>query len=110
MIVAAGDADLWSGLKVTVFFSIGTVPIQLALSMLLAIMLFQKLRGSALFRMVFFIPYVTPYIASAAIFRQLFANRDTSPINLAIRALGGEGLAWLQDPGNRPVSSQKGYS
>jgi multiple sugar transport system permease protein len=82
---------------VTVFFSVGTVPFQLALSMLLAIMLFQKLRGSALFRIVFFIPYVTPFIASAAIFRQLFANRDTSPVNLVIRQLGGEGLAWLQE-------------
>ena len=60
-------------------------------------LLFQKLRGSALFRMIFFIPYVTPFIASAAIFRQLFANRDTSPINLVIRKLGGEGLAWLQE-------------
>lgn len=96
-IIAAGDKDLWSGLKVTVFFSLGTVPFQLALSMFMAILLFQKLRGSAIFRMIFFIPYVTPFIASAAIFRQLFANRDTSPINLVIRKLGGEGLAWLQE-------------
>ena len=96
-IIAAGDKDLWSGLKVTVFFSLGTVPLQLSLAMLLAILLFQKLRGSAAFRMIFFIPYVTPFIASAAIFRQLFANRDTSPINLVIRGLGGEGLAWLQE-------------
>ena len=47
--------------------------------------------------MVFFLPYVTPFIASAAVFKQIFANRDTSPVNLVIRALGGEGLAWLQE-------------
>jgi multiple sugar transport system permease protein len=97
VLLAAGDKDLWNGLKVTAFFSAGTVPLQLTLSMFLAILLFQKLRGSAFFRMVFFLPYVTPFIASAAIFRQIFANRDTAIINLIMRSLGGEGLAWLQE-------------
>jgi len=97
VLLASGDKDLWNGLKVTLFFSAGTVPFQLTLSMFLAILLFQKLRGSEFFRMVFFLPYVTPFIASAAIFRQIFANRNTSPINLVLRGLGGQGLAWLQE-------------
>ena len=97
VLLAAGDKDLWNGLKVTIFFSAGTVPVQLTLSMFLAILLFQKLKGSEFFRMVFFLPYVTPFIASAAIFRQIFANRDTALINLAIRGLGGNALAWLQE-------------
>ena len=97
VLLAAGDKDIWNGLKVTIFFSAGTVPFQLSISMFLAILLFQKLRGSEFFRMVFFLPYVTPFVASAAIFRQLFANRDTAIINLIIRNLGGEGLAWLQE-------------
>ena len=97
VILASGDKDLWDGLKVTLFFSAGTVPFQLTISLFLSILLFQKLRGSELFRMVFFLPYVTPFIASAAVFKQIFANRDTSPVNLVIRALGGEGLAWLQE-------------
>jgi multiple sugar transport system permease protein len=97
VLLAAGDKDIWEGLKVTVFFSAGTVPFQLGISLFLAILLFQKLRGSEFFRMVFFLPYVTPFIASAAIFRQIFANRDTAVINLIIRSLGGEGLRWLQE-------------
>jgi multiple sugar transport system permease protein len=96
-LLAGGDEDLWNGLKVTIFFSAGTVPFQLTISMFLAILLFQKLPGSAFFRMIFFLPYVTPFIASAAIFRQIFANRDTAIINLLIRTLGGEGQAWLQE-------------
>jgi len=97
VLLASGDKDLWNGLKVTVFFSAGTVPFQLAISMFLAILLFQKLRGSEFFRMVFFLPYVTPFIASAAVFRQIFANRDTAIMNLVLRSLGGEGQAWLQE-------------
>ena len=97
LLMSGGDKDIWNGLKVTIFFSAGTVPVQLTLSLFLAILLFRKLRGSEFFRMVFFLPYVTPFIASAAIFRQIFANRDTALINLLLRGLGGSGLAWLQE-------------
>jgi len=97
IVIASGDKDLWNGLKVTVFFSLGTVPFQLSISMFLAVLLFQKLKGSEFFRMVFFLPYVTPFIASAAIFRQIFANRDTALINLLLRSLGMEPQAWLQE-------------
>jgi multiple sugar transport system permease protein len=97
VLLAAGDKDIWNGLKVTVFFSAGTVPFQLTIAMFLAILLFQKLRGSETFRMLFFLPYVTPFIASAAIFRQIFANRETALINLILRGLGGNSLAWLQE-------------
>ena len=97
VLLASGNKDLWNGLKVTIFFSAGTVPVQLTVSMFLAILLFQKLRGSELFRMIFFLPYVTPFIASAAIFRQIFANRETALINLVLRGLGGKALAWLQE-------------
>jgi multiple sugar transport system permease protein len=95
MIVASGDEDLWLGLKVTAFFSLGTVPFQLSISMFLAILLFQKLKGSEIFRMLFFLPYVTPFIASAAVFRQLFSNRETGPINVILKAIGIQPQAWL---------------
>ena len=97
VLLAAGNKDLWNGIKVTIFFSAGTVPVQLTVSLFLAILLFQKLRGSEFFRMLFFLPYVTPFIASAAIFRQIFANRDTSLMNLVFRGLGANPLAWLQE-------------
>jgi multiple sugar transport system permease protein len=96
-IIAAGDKDLWTGLKVTIFFSLGTVPFQLSISLFLAILLFQKLAGSEFFRMVFFLPYVTPFIASAAVFKQMFSMRETSPMNMILRSLGGEAQMWLQE-------------
>ncbi len=94
-IVAAGDEDLWEGLKVTVFFALGTVPFQLSISMFLAILLFQKLRGSEFFRMMYFLPYVTPFIASAAVFKQLFSNRESAPINMVLKAIGLQAQDWL---------------
>ena len=98
IIVAAGDPDLWVGLKATLFYSLGTVPFQLGISVFLAVLLFQKLRGSNFFRIMYFIPYVTPTVASAAVFRQLFSNRLQAPVNAGLRILGFEPLQWLWEP------------
>ncbi len=96
-IIAAGDEDMWQGLKTTIFYSAGTVPFQLSISLFMAILLFQKLRGSELFRMMYFLTYVTPTVASAAVFRQLFSSRPSSLINQILIALGLERQFWLQE-------------
>lgn len=97
-IIASGDDDLWEGLKVTVFFSVGTVPFQLVIALFLSVLLFQRLRGSNVFRIVYFIPYVTPGIASAAIFQQMFSNRQSAPINMFLRTFGLPAQQWLYEP------------
>jgi multiple sugar transport system permease protein len=97
-IVAAGDPDLWVGLKATLFYSLGTIPFQLGISVFLAVLLFRNLRGSNFFRMMYFIPYVTPTVASAAVFRQLFSNRFQAPVNAGLKILGLEPLQWLWEP------------
>jgi ABC-type sugar transport system permease subunit len=98
VVIAAGDPDLWVGLRATLFYSLGTIPFQLGLSLFLAILLFQNLKGSQLFRMIFFLPYVTPTVASAAVFRQLFSNRLQAPVNAGLRILGLSPLQWLWEP------------
>jgi multiple sugar transport system permease protein len=97
-IVASGDQDVWEGLKVTVYFSLGTVPFQLAIALFLSVLLFQKMPGSNFFRIVFFIPYVTPGIASAAVFQQMFSNRQSAPVNMFLRFLGIPTQQWLYEP------------
>ena len=97
-VLAMGDPDLWKGLKVTVYFSMFTVPFQLAISLFLSVLLFQKIWGSNAFRILYFLPYVTPAVASAAIFRQIFSARETAPANLLLKSLGAEPLRWLYEP------------
>jgi len=97
-ILAAGDSRVWEGLKVTVYFSLGTVPLQLIISLFLSVLLFQKLVGSNIFRIIYFIPYVTPSIASAAVFQQMFSNRQTAPVNMLLRSLGLPAQQWLFEP------------
>jgi multiple sugar transport system permease protein len=47
---------------------------------------------------MYFMPYVTPTVASAAVFRQLFSNRYQAPVNAGMKALGLEPLGWLWEP------------
>ena len=98
MTLANGDKKVWDGLKVTAFFSLGTVPLQLIISIFLSVLLFQKLVGSNIFRIIYFIPYVTPAIASAAVFQQMFSNRHTAPVNMLLKALGLPAQQWLFEP------------
>jgi multiple sugar transport system permease protein len=97
-IVASGDPDLWNGLKVTVFFSAGTVPVQLTIALFLAVLLFQRVRGTGVFRVLYFLPYITPSIASATIFRLMFSERQQSPANRALELIGMEPQRWLREP------------
>ena len=98
LVIAAGDKDMWEGLKVTIFYSLGTVPFQLGFSLFLAVLLFQRLAGSEIFRMLYFLPYVTPFVASAAVFKQMFSIRPQAPVNQLLQMLGQEPLRWIQEP------------
>ena len=95
---AAGDADFLRSLQVTVWFSLGTVPIQLALGLGLALLLRGKFRGRQAFRAVFVVPFVVPAVASAAVFERLFSLRPESFANQVVHAWGGPTLAWLREP------------
>ena len=57
--LAAADEDLLQGFWITIMYALGTVPVQLAIGLLLAYLLFQPIRFRAFFRMVYFIPYIT---------------------------------------------------
>jgi multiple sugar transport system permease protein len=72
--------------------------VQLAIALFLAVLLYQKMVGASAFRMIFFLPYVTPVIASAVVFKQMFSNRATAPANALLTKLGLEPQLWLREP------------
>ncbi len=87
----------WNALKVTIYYVLGTVPIQLALSLLLAYILFQNIKGREAFRTIYFLPYITSTIASGAVFAWMF-NPNTGPINQFLRWVGLPPQRWLLEP------------
>lgn len=92
---AAGDDDMLDSLRVTIWYSLGAVPVQLAFGLLLAFLLDQNLKGRQVFRVVYLLPYIVPTVASAAVFQVLFALRPESFANQVLSLFGHEPLAWL---------------
>lgn len=96
-LVATGDTRLYNGLRVTVFYAVGTIPVELGVSLGLAYLLFKSLRGKGTFRLLFFLPYVTPVIASAVVFRALFSPHPSSMANRVCGLLGLAPSRWLHE-------------
>ncbi len=94
----AGDVRFLEALPRTLFYALGTVPAEIAIALVLAFMLFQKIRGKELFRMIYFLPYITPVVATAVVFRTIFSPRETSLANQTLGLIGIEAQKWLFEP------------
>ncbi|MEL6268375.1 MAG: ABC transporter permease subunit [Chloroflexota bacterium] len=92
------DDDMLQGFAVTVMFSVFSVPLQLALGLAGAVLLFSNIKAKAFFRMVYFLPYITPFAATSVIFSLIFSHRAESPANQFITALGIPEQNWLLEP------------
>lgn len=93
--LAEADDDLLQGFWVTVMYAFGTVPVQLSVGLLLAYLLFQPIRFRAFFRMVYFIPYITPFVATSIVFRVMFDAGRTAPANRVLSLFGIEPQRWI---------------
>ncbi|MCX7028830.1 MAG: sugar ABC transporter permease [Spirochaetes bacterium] len=96
-LAAQGDFEVFDSLRVTIWYSIGTVPVQLAAGMVLAVFLHRKMRGTQAFRVIYLMPYVAPTVASAAVFEQLFSLRPDAFANQVLKLFGAKPLHWLQE-------------
>ena len=96
-LVATGDPALYNGFKVTFFYAVGTIPFQLSLATGLAYLLFKITRARGAFRTLFFLPYVTPIIASAVVFRTIFSPHPSSLANRFWSLWGLENQRWLYE-------------
>jgi len=96
--LAAADDDVLQAFNVTVMYSAFSVPLQLILGLLLAVLLFQNIRGKSFFRVVYFLPYITPFVATSVIFALLFSHRPNSPANQLLNAFNIEDQTWLLEP------------
>lgn len=104
-----GDDDFLNSLPITLFYALSTVPAELAIAMVLAYVLFQKIKGQEFFRMIYFLPYITPVVASSVVFRAMFSSRESSVANQFLDLLGLPMQKWLfeADPINEIIFGLK---
>lgn len=81
----------------TLIYTLGVVPVGMVLSLLLAVLLNQKVRGITFFRVAFYLPVVTSTVASGMIWLWMYAP-DTGLVNRLLESVGLHGQRWLIDP------------
>ena len=77
-------------------YTLGALPISVLLPLGLAVLLNQGLRGTSFFRGLYFLPLVTSAVATATIFKWIYA-RQAGPINQLTGLFGIPRQDWLFD-------------
>ncbi len=90
-----GDELFWKSLRVSGIYSLVSVPLVLAVSLLLAVLLNQKIRGMYFFRSIYYLPTVMSGVAVAMLWRWMF-NSEYGVINAFLSKIGIQGPQWLQ--------------
>ncbi len=89
------DPLLLLSLKATFLYTVLSVPLGLLLAFFLATLINRQFRGIAIFRTIYYLPSIVPAVANALLWAWMF-NTEFGLINVFIRALGGQKVAWLQ--------------
>lgn len=93
-----GDIQFWLALVNTLHFAFFSVSITMILSLAAALLLHRQVRASAFFRTVFFLPYVSTWVAISIVWRYFF-DVQAGPLNYILRnGFALEPLRWLQEP------------
>ncbi len=90
----ADDPRLGPALRATGFFSAGLVVLNLSLALFLAVLLNQKLRGTVVFRTLFFSPVVVTLVAWTIVWG--FLLQDNGGVNGFLGLVGIDGPNWLR--------------
>ena len=91
------DKEVWRTFGNTLKYVIITVPVGLFLSICIAALMNSKIKGTSIYRTLYFLPSVTMAAAVSMVWKWIY-NEKMGILNSAIRVLGGEGHGWLTDP------------
>jgi multiple sugar transport system permease protein len=91
------SSTFWLVLKNTFLFAAAYVPGVMIISLAMAMMVNQKIKGIALFRGLFFMPYITSMVAVALVWNWIFSTRF-GLLNTFLRSIGISDVPrWLAD-------------
>jgi multiple sugar transport system permease protein len=80
----------------TAMITMIAVPLQLAIGLAFAVLLNQKVRGMAIYRMAFYLPTVVSGVATAALWTWILGTEGL--LNKGLDLIGVAGPAWFNEP------------
>jgi ABC-type sugar transport system permease subunit len=95
----AQDPDVWAAFKNNVIWIVIGTATPLVLGLALALLLWDVKRGSALYRVAFFLPYVLPQVAVGVVWGWIY-EPTRGWLNRVLEAVGLESITtgWLGNP------------
>lgn len=88
------DSLVWKSMRITLVYTLMTVPLVIVVSFLLANLLNCRVRGTSLFRTVFYLPSILPIVAVAAVWRYMY-DPMYGLFNSVLRLLNLPTLNWI---------------
>jgi multiple sugar transport system permease protein len=82
----------------TLYFVAVYVPLNMAVSLGLAMWLRGYSRGKKILRVIFFVPVLTPLVADSVVWSLLYTNRNGLFDSVIHSVFGGQGPEWLSAP------------
>lgn len=80
------------------YYALGGIPLNMAISLLLALCLNRRLRGVELFRTAYFLPTITSTVAVSVVWMWIYHPADYGLLNGLLLRLGLSSQSWLRDP------------
>ncbi len=90
-------AEFANSLGVTFWYVLLTVPVEMAIALLVAFVLYQGTVGRGMYRAVYFMPYITSVVAAALVFEWIF-DSNFGFLNWILSFVGIGSQDWLREP------------
>ena len=91
------DPLFYRSLVNTGWYVLFEVPVTIFVSLFIAILLNQQIRGLGIYRTVYYLPVVTSIVAVSVIWKWLY-HPDRGVLNYLLSLVGITGTRWLQEP------------
>jgi multiple sugar transport system permease protein len=88
------DEVFWKAVYNTVYYAVFFVPLSIVGSLSAALLLNQPVRGQTLLRTLFFVPSITPVVATTLLWMWIL-NAEFGPLNTLLGMIGVQGPPWL---------------
>lgn len=88
--------DFWNSVKVTFFFAV-VVPITVTVAIPVAYLLHYVIRKSYLYRLLLFVPFIVPTVATSLVWGLVFAPSPTGVLNASLQPFGVRRQSWILD-------------
>lgn len=91
------DPAVWQATGNTLKYVLMVIPFIIIFSLLVAVLLNQKIKGKSIYRVIYFLPMVAAPAAVAMVWKWLF-NSEFGLINYLLSLIGIQGPQWVSDP------------